>query len=720
MKMNYKPKTSFVLILGLILLTVLSGCKAGEAGSGTSQLIVYVTNQEVKDAQVSVLYKDKEVAKKEGSQVQFELKNAFYQVKVQSEEYDSKTYDVYVYDDNTLDIDLKGNNNTLGNGTFDGKLSTNKPDKNGRVNTEDSWIVHLNSGGAAEAFIKDEQAKVRVSSAGNNPYSVQFIQAPVTLERGAKYKVTFDAKTAIGTKKVHLKVGADGNRGWSGYIEQQKEIDNQWGHYEVDFSMAQETDKKARFELWFLNKGTYFLDNVKMVKVGQEELAEEGNKTEADENKVEDWELVWSDEFAGEEINRKKWNFEVGNGHEQGIPGWGNAELQYYTDGENTHIEDSKLVITAKEEQVSDSHGNYDYTSTRMTTANKFDFEYGKVEVRAKMPEGQGIWPAIWMLGSDIDEVGWPKCGEIDIMEYLGDELSKVHGTVHGPVSGGAGIGSTYKLSDGEKFSEGFHTFKLEWDEDEVEFYVDDTLFHVANKDEVGDKEWVYDHPNFLIFNLAVGGHWPGNPDETTEFPQTMEIDYVRVYEDTNPADITGEEKWNSEYEEEWKEAKEKKENDLTVNQVVNGDFATDIANDTSGYRDNWYVWAGEGGKVSSHSVENGEFKIDIADIGNESWNAQFNQWLKLEPGSTYEVNFTAQAKDARDINIKLLHPKDYTVYGEGVKQLSSEMKDYSLQVTIPEDSDDIVNLSFELGAISGNSRETTVYFADVSIEKLD
>ncbi|MBM7555693.1 carbohydrate binding domain-containing protein [Halanaerobacter jeridensis] len=718
--MNSKHKISFVLILGLILLTVLSGCKGGEAGSGTSQLIVNVTNQEVTNPEVSVLYKDKEVAKKEGAQVQFELKNVLYQVQVQSEEYGSKTYDVYVYDDNTLDINLKGSNNLLGNGTFTSGLSTNEPDKNGRVDTEDNWILYTNSGGAAQAFIKDEQAKVRVSSAGNNPHSVQFIQAPVTLERGAKYKVTFDAKTAIGTKKMHLKVGADGNRGWSGYIEEQKELNNQWSHYQAEFSMAQETDEYARFELWFLNKGTYFLDNVKMVKVGQEELAEEGTKTEADENKVENWELVWKDEFNGEEVNEEKWTFEVGNGHKQGIPGWGNAELQYYTDGENAKIEDGKLVITAREEQVSDSYGSYDYTSTRMITQNKFSKAYGKFEIRAKMPEGQGIWPAIWMLGSDIGEVGWPKCGEIDIMEYIGDSPSKVHGTVHGPVSGGAGIGSTYKLPDGEKFSEEFHTFMMEWDEDEVEFYVDDTLFHVVNKDEVGDKEWVYDHPHFLILNLAVGGHWPGNPDETTEFPQTMEVDYIRVYEDTNSEDITGEEKWDSEYEEEWKEAKKQKENNLSINEVVNGDFANDIANDPSNKRDNWYVWAGEGGKISSHSVENGEAKINVADIGNKSWNAQFNQWLKLEPGTTYEVSFEARAEKARDINVKLLHPKDYTVYGDGVKELSSGMESYSMQVTIPEDSDDIVNLSFELGAVSGQSKATAVYFDNVSIEKID
>ncbi|AGB40279.1 beta-glucanase/beta-glucan synthetase [Halobacteroides halobius DSM 5150] len=720
MSLKTRQVLAMVMLVSLILLSVV-GCKQGGVPAGTSQLIVNVLDDEsaVKTAQITILQNGKKVVSQKKKTAKFKLNNGVYKVKVSNDQYGTKSYDVYLSSNSKLDVRLAGKGNLLGNGNFNKKLSTNEPNAKGKVDTEDSWIYHLNSGGKATVSIKDGLAQVMVTNAGQNPYSVQLIQAPVKIERGAKYKVTFDAKSSPG-KKIHLKIGANGNRGWTGYIESAKKLTGNWKSYEFNFTMAQETDEKARFELWFLNSGMYWLDNIRIVKVGERKMAKEGTKTEVDENKVEDWELVWSDEFNGDKINKDNWSFEVGNGHKQGIPGWGNGELQYYTDGDNAKIEDGKLVITAKEEKRSDSYGSYDYTSTRMVTNDKFNQAYGKIEFRAKLPEGQGIWPAIWALGEDIDSVGWPKCGEIDIMEYLGHKPSTVHGTVHGPVSGGAGIGSGYKLPEGKKFSEEFHTFAIEWDKDELEFYVDDTLYHVVSKDEVGDREWVYDHPYFFILNIAVGGHWPGNPDETTKFPQTMEIDYMRVYEDKNSDTITGEEKWDSEYEKEWAQAKkEEASSGITSEKVVNGTFDSEIANDTEDHRDNWYVWAGQGGKVGSLAVENGEFAIDVKDIGSKSWNVQFNQWLKLKPGVTYKITFDARAKNSRDMNVKVLHPTNYTVYGKEVKNLTSTMKTYSFEVKIPADAYEIANLSFELGAISSKSKITTVYFDNVSIEKI-
>ncbi|ACL69179.1 glycoside hydrolase family 16 [Halothermothrix orenii H 168] len=243
------------------------------------------------------------------------------------------------------------------------------------------------------------------------------------------------------------------------------------------------------------------------------------------------WTLVWSEEFDQDEIDLSTWNFEIGNGHAEGIPGWGNNELEYYTAGDNAEIIDGKLVITARKENRRDEYGTYNYTSSRMTTEGKYEVEYGKIEVRAKLPEGQGIWPAIWMLGNDIGEVGWPACGEIDIMELLGHQPSIVYGTVHMP---GTSKGSSYSLSSG-KFSDAFHVFAIEWDKDKIEWYVDGQLYHVFNKNEIPDSSWVFDHPFFLILNIAVGGNWPGYPDETTIFPQTMEVDYIRVYENIKP-----------------------------------------------------------------------------------------------------------------------------------------------------------------------------------------
>jgi beta-glucanase (GH16 family) len=248
------------------------------------------------------------------------------------------------------------------------------------------------------------------------------------------------------------------------------------------------------------------------------------------------WTLVWSDEFDGPEIDRSVWTFMTGNGHAYGIPGWGNAELQYYTDRPaNAYIADGKLVIRALRETWSDRYGTYAYTSARLTTKGRVSVKYGRIEVRAKLPEGKGIWPAIWMLGDDIDTKGWPASGEIDIMELVGHKPGTVYGTVHGPLSGGTGIGGSYSLPGGRKFSEDFRVFALEWTERELRWYVDGELYHVVSKDRMprsyAEREWVYDHPFYFILNVAVGGRWPGYPDDTNTFPQAMEIDYIRIYE---------------------------------------------------------------------------------------------------------------------------------------------------------------------------------------------
>ncbi|MBE3584130.1 MAG: glycoside hydrolase family 16 protein [Limnochordaceae bacterium] len=180
----------------------------------------------------------------------------------------------------------------------------------------------------------------------------------------------------------------------------------------------------------------------------------------------------------------------------------------------------------------------YRYTSARMTTQRHYTVRYGRIEVRAKLPEGQGIWPAVWLLGADIPTRGWPACGEIDLLELVGSRPGTVHGTIHGPLSGGVGIGGAYTLPGGQKFSEDFHVFSLEWDERSMHWFVDGHQYFQVLKDdmpaEYAQKEWVYDHDFFLIVNLAVGGNWPGYPDETTIFPQSLQIDYIRVYQREN------------------------------------------------------------------------------------------------------------------------------------------------------------------------------------------
>jgi beta-glucanase (GH16 family) len=246
------------------------------------------------------------------------------------------------------------------------------------------------------------------------------------------------------------------------------------------------------------------------------------------------WQLVWSDEFdgpSGSSFDATKWVAELGGN------GWGNQEREYYTTRpENIALDGSgHLVITARAEpaNTTDScwYGTCRYTSARIKTKGLFAQTYGRFEARIRIPRGQGLWPAFWMLGDNIDAVGWPKSGEIDIMENIGREPNIVHGTMHGPgYSGAAGIGGPSTLATGA-FADDFHTYAVEWMPGLITWYVDDTkYFQVTPTSIPSTATWVFDHPFFLLLNVAVGGGWPNDPDATTTFPQQMVVDYVRVY----------------------------------------------------------------------------------------------------------------------------------------------------------------------------------------------
>jgi len=249
------------------------------------------------------------------------------------------------------------------------------------------------------------------------------------------------------------------------------------------------------------------------------------------------WTLTWSDEFNGPEgspVDPSKWVTETGGN------GWGNDELEYYTSrSQNSYQREGNLVIKVLQESYTGADGvARNYTSARLKTLGKFDQTYGRFEARIKIPRGQGIWPAFWMLGNDIDKPGWPACGEIDIMENIGKEPVMVHGTIHGPgYSGAQGIGSPYSTSDGKAVADGYHVFAVEWEPNVIRFYVDEHLYATRTPADLPKgAKWVYDHPFFLLLNVAVGGGWPGSPDATSAFPQEMLVDYVRVYRRAAPA----------------------------------------------------------------------------------------------------------------------------------------------------------------------------------------
>ncbi|MBK8699017.1 MAG: family 16 glycosylhydrolase [Saprospiraceae bacterium] len=235
--------------------------------------------------------------------------------------------------------------------------------------------------------------------------------------------------------------------------------------------------------------------------------------------------LEWADEFNGESLNPAFWTHETGDG----CPncGWGNQELQYYRE-DNTSIVDGHLVITAKKQK----YANKDYTSSRIVTKGKKVFKYGRIDIRAALPKGQGLWPALWMLGSNIDVVSWPACGEIDIMELSGNLPNRILGTIHY----GANTSShQYKsaplyLQGNANFQDEFHVFSLKWVADKIEFLVDDVLFYTVTPATLGNASYPFNKNFFFIFNVAVGGTFPGNPDGSTPFPQHMIVDYVRVF----------------------------------------------------------------------------------------------------------------------------------------------------------------------------------------------
>jgi beta-glucanase (GH16 family) len=246
------------------------------------------------------------------------------------------------------------------------------------------------------------------------------------------------------------------------------------------------------------------------------------------------WTLAWSDEFdgpAGAPVDGAKWVADTGG------TGWGNREREYYTPGaENAALDGAgRLVITARAERADSPRGCWygacRYTSARLETRGRFETTYGRFEARMRIPRGQGLWPAFWMLGADIGGVGWPGSGEIDVMENIGREPSVVHGTLHGPgYSGDQGITAQYALPS-SAFADDFHVFAVEWIPGQIRWLVDDREYRrTTPADLPGGATWVFDHPFFLLLNVAVGGAWPGDPDALTTFPQQMLVDYVRVY----------------------------------------------------------------------------------------------------------------------------------------------------------------------------------------------
>lgn len=427
--------------------------------------------------------------------------------------------------------------------------------------------------------------------------------------------------------------------------------------------------------------------------------AEEKNDviTGVTQSSIAGYKQILDEEFDGDSLNTNVWNYEL---HD---PGWVNNELQYYTNSkENVYVKDGKLIIQALEKV--DGNGKKYYTSGRINTQNKVDFKYGRVDVKAKMPRGQGLWPAIWMMPTNERLYGqWPRCGEIDIMEYLGHEENKIYGTIHyGTNSQSEQSQGFYKLGADESFYDDYHVFSVEWEPSEIRFYLDGKLYSTENRwytgtDGIGTIKYPapFDQPFYVILNFAVGGNWPGNPDETTSFEgdnARMTVDYVKIYQK------------ESGYDENVKAPEVTtilRDPDANGNYVINGDFK--IEEDTVTENEDWYVLTQAGGSATA-TVKDGEATVTSKSEGTVDYAIQFMQSkIPMEQGKKYQVTFKAKAAEERDMVIRLTAPDHgYKQYlKEETVHIPTDWKDYSYTFDMISDSDANGRMEFNFGALN-------------------
>ncbi|WP_214737845.1 carbohydrate binding domain-containing protein [Exiguobacterium sp. s162] len=450
----------------------------------------------------------------------------------------------------------------------------------------------------------------------------------------------------------------------------------------------------------------------------QEVPAEKSSK--ADDAK---WKLVWSDEFSKSEIDHSKWNFETGNWivDKDGNPvaaGWGNNEKQFYTDkNENAFVKDGKLVIRAKKEQASDQFGTYDYTSAKLTTKGTFSKTYGRYEMRAKLPTGKGLWPAFWMLPEEDRYGGWAASGEIDIMESWGSQPDKVAGTIHYGETwpNNKYTGKDYHFTEGDGIDK-WHTYAVEWEPGEIRWYVDGQLYQTqndwyakeANKASKYSYPAPFDQDFYLIMNLAVGGWFDGDVDETTPFPAEMEVDYVRVFDLKNGKYRDAVEPTYSDEEIVLPEGAKQPLDD--GNLVYDEDYTEPITTVTNGAQalnpTYWnYVALPDFGGVGSIDVidlAGARFAdISIDQAGSQPYSHQLIQNVSLGKGGHYKVTFDAKADAARSIAVKVGGgpERGYAKYSdEGSFDLTTDVQTYSMTFDMTEETDLAARLEFNVG----------------------
>ena len=429
--------------------------------------------------------------------------------------------------------------------------------------------------------------------------------------------------------------------------------------------------------------------------------ATEAEPTEAPE--LEGYNLLWHDEFDGTELNEENWNREP---HQ---PGWTNQELQEYTTSDdNIFVRDGNLVLKAIKEEAD---GRKKYTSGKVNSKNKQPFQYGKVVARAKVPEGQGLWPAIWMMPQDESYYGqWPKCGEIDIMEVLGSAPELAYGTVHYGAPHAEQQG-TVTLEDGNTFASDFHEFSVEWEPGEIRWYIDGEEYLKVNDwftavEGEDDKPYPapFDQPFFVQMNLAVGGTWPGSPDDTTDFDKAeFEVDYVRVYQkDAYDMNVT-------------KPEKVYREPTADGNLIYNGNFAEaeSLTDD-----ENWKFLLFEGGEGAAEIKDN-TMIIRSEKMGKVDYSVQLVQPdLPMIKGKKYRVTFDAYADEERDMIVCVSAPSAGWIryLKDTLLTVNTTPQTFTYEFEMNDKDDNNGRLEFNLG---NKGSTATVYIKNVRVEEI-
>lgn len=574
----------------------------------------------------------------------------------------------------------------------------------------DNWGLLHEFDGKADLSVSDQEGAtvdildlgVRIHPEWNIPisWSTQLVQENISIDNGYTYELSFDA---FASESRPIEVEFTGLSGVEN-VKFNLTNDKQTFSHQLDYNF-QSTDFTLKFLIGTViadngletpdSEHTLYFDNISFKAI------KEVDKSTNDDI---DWQLSWSDEFDGNSLNLNNWKYDYGNymlsDEDEWVPGWGNNESQYYQE-DNVYVQDGKLIIEARKESVSDEHDTYDYTSGKIMTKDLFSQTYGRFEARMKLPEGQGFWPAFWLMPQDDVYGGWASSGEIDIMENRGDQTDIVGGAVHygGSWPNNVHTAGEYHFPDGSSITD-FNVYSLEWVPGELRWYVNDELFYKKNDwySDHGEYPAPFDQDFYVILNLAVGGWYGLEPDENTSFPNQVEVDYVRIYEGEYEPVSPPEEPDDNDSEDENSIVQVNPDDYRSIGEsiIVDGDF--DML-DTSGLLEGKTAWSihnqgdfEEWAGLANFEIVDGVLTSKIQQVGWDWWHIQLFQDLSI-PSGTYLLSFDAESEIPRNLFVELVNS------GHGIVEveLDEEMNSYHYLITFAKDVENS-QLLFGLG----------------------